>query len=281
MVDADRHDGEPFQRHPHLGVDVDLGVVRNREDRRQLLDRAHLHAQEAEPASRRVALPGRLGVIERDRAVDGDGVMQRLQERPTFAVQLQDPRTHALVVVDDVEVATTVLQDLLDAQGVRERLAEPAGHHDAELREVGHGPKFRDRRDAKRVGVAVEVEAAHGGKADALVEFGPGRTGKYFDAVPEVDQFARQVSGVDALTAAARVTPVDQERHAALARLRRFRTDVAGREDCFGTGPGRLGLVDGLAQGTGQGATFTIASPPFSPNSPKAHKCPRTNGFHH
>ena len=48
-------------------------------------DRAHLHAQEAEPAPRRVALPGGLGVIERDRAVDGDRVVQRLEQRPALA----------------------------------------------------------------------------------------------------------------------------------------------------------------------------------------------------
>jgi len=57
--------------------------------------------------------------------IDGDRVMQRLQERPTFAVQLQDPRSHALVVVDDVEVTTSALQDLLDAQRIREGSPKP------------------------------------------------------------------------------------------------------------------------------------------------------------
>jgi len=91
VVDADRHDGEPIERDVHLSVDVDLGVVRDREDRGQLLERAHLHAQEPEPASCRVALPGRLGVIERDGTIDGDRVMQRLQERPTFACSFKIP----------------------------------------------------------------------------------------------------------------------------------------------------------------------------------------------
>ena len=46
------------------------------------------------------------------------------------------------------------------------------------------------------------------------------------DAVAEVHQLARQVPGVDALAAAARITPVDEEGHAVLARLGRSRRDV-------------------------------------------------------
>jgi len=195
-------------------------------------------------------------------------------------VQLQDPRSHALVVVDDVEVTTSALQDLLDAQRIRERLAEAAAHHDAELRKVSEGRELARGRDPKRIGVAVEVEAAHGREADALIELGPRGSGKDLDAVAEFDQFARQVSGVDALTAAARVATVDQERHAVLARFGRPGRHVGRRDDALGAGPGRLGLVDGLAQGTGQGATFGFRSPPFSPNSPKPHKCPLTIGFH-
>ena len=137
------------------------------------------------------------------------------------------------------------------------------------------------RRDAKRVGVAVEVETAHGGEADALVEFGPRRSGEDLDAVAEVDQLARQVPGVDALAAAARVAPVDQEGDAVLARLGRPRRDVGRRDDGLGAGPGRLRLVDGLAQGTGQGATFGYReSSILAEYRRRATNVSRTTGFH-
>ena len=45
---------------------------------------------------------------------------------------------------------------------------------------------------------------------------GHGRAGEDLDAVSERNEFARQVSGVDPLPPAARVAPVDQERHAHL-----------------------------------------------------------------
>ena len=124
------------------------------------------------------------------------------------------------------------------------------------LGQVGQGREFAQRRDAKRVGVAVEIEAANGGEADTLVEFRPRRPGEDLDAVAEVHQFTREVTGVDALTAAARVAPIDQECDAVLSRLGCSRRDVGRGHDGLGAGPGRLGLVDGLAQGSGQSAAF-------------------------
>ena len=55
----------------------------------------------------------------------------------------------------------------------------------------------------------------------------------------EVHELAGQVAGVDALAAAARVTPVDQERDAVLARLGRSRGHVRGSRDGLASEPTR------------------------------------------
>jgi hypothetical protein len=139
------------------------------------------------PNQRRVvvALQEGVGVVQRDRAVDRDRVMQGLEERPALAVQVQDARAHALVVVDDVEVAAARLQDLLDPHRIGQRLTEAAAQHDGELAQVGQGRELRGRRHAEGVGVAVEVEGRHGGEAHALVEFGPRWPREDLDAVAE------------------------------------------------------------------------------------------------
>jgi len=127
----------------HLSVDVDLELCETVRTAGSCLSvRICMRKNRTSVVSCSASRPSR-----RDRAdgtIDGDRVMERLQERPTFAVQLQDP-VHALVVVDDVEVTTSALQDLLDAQRIRERLAEaplimtrtPKGQRGRELARAG------------------------------------------------------------------------------------------------------------------------------------------------
>ncbi len=148
-------------------------------------------------------------------------------------VKFQYARTHALVVVDDVEVTATVFQDLRNTHRVRERLTESPTQHHCELRDIGDRRELRARGNAKGIGVAVEIERAYRREAHALVEFGPRRTGEDFHTVAQVDQLSRQMAGVHTLTTAARVTAIDKEGHAVLARLGRPRGNVVRRRDCL------------------------------------------------
>ena len=77
----------------------------------------------------------------------------------------------------------------------------------------------------------------HGGEPDALVELGPRRAGEDLDAVAEGDELARQVPGVDALAAAARVAPVDEEGDAAPAGLGRPGATRSGQSRSPWTAP--------------------------------------------
>ena len=104
-----------------------------------------------------------------------------------------------------------------------------------------------------------------GVKPDALVELGPRRPGEHLDAVAERDELARQVAGVDALAAAARVAPVDEERDApaALGAAGRGATRV-GQHRSPSTSPrtparrGRTGGVTWARVGTPRGRWRTI-----------------------
>ncbi len=73
------------------------------------------------------------------------------------------------------------------------------------------GAELAEPGDSKRIGLTVEVEAGHRGEADPLVHIGPRLSGKYLDRVPEGHELTREVAGIDTLTAAARVAPVDEE----------------------------------------------------------------------
>ncbi len=235
VVDADGHDGQPLERHVHLAVDVGARVRRHREHRGQPARHAHLHAQEPEPAPRGEALPGALGVVERDRAVDGDRVVEGLEQRPARRVQPEDPRAQALVVVDDVEVARVAPRATVrirreyasGSPNPRERIIVANSIDVGERRELARAPgsgrgRGRGTGRGPRTGVkpTPSSSSGHGGPGEDL------------DAVAERDELAGQVAGVDALAAAARVAPVDEEgdppparRRAAAARTRVGQTD--------------------------------------------------------
>src|ERR1039458_2864027 len=109
--------------------------------------------------------------------------MQGLEQRPTVTVETQNARADALVIVQYVEIAETASKELSNPQGVGQRLTETAAHHHQELGDVGQRRELRRGRQAKGVGVAVEIERANRREAHALVEHRPRRAGKDLDAV--------------------------------------------------------------------------------------------------
>ena len=232
MVNADGHDRHALERDLHLGVDVDLGVTRDGEDVRHGASDPDLHAQETEPATLRNVLANRLGVIERNSAINRDGVVQRLEHGPAvFLTQLQNARTEALVVVDEIKLRATSVQDGANPAREGQGLPEAGRTHDQELGPVGPGLEFAEHRHAEGVGVAVEVETGHGGETHALVQLGPGLPGEDFDAVAQRNQFPAEVTGVNTLTTAGGVAPVDQKRDTGLAVLGRSGGDARGHRD--------------------------------------------------
>jgi len=187
-------------------------------------------------------------------------------------MQTKDARSHALVVVDDVELVASRVEEFLETQGVSQRLAETRAHHDPELGDVRQGRELRGSRHAKGVRTSIEVKTRHGSKADAFVQFGPGLAGKNFNTVTEGHQFSRQVTGIDALAAACRVASIDQEGDAVLAWLGRASGNVLGHGDRTGAGPGSLGGGDGFGDGASHGSTFLIGGSSILLQFAKRHK---------
>ena len=70
-------------------------------------------------------------------AVDGDRVVQRVDERPAVAHEPEQAGAEALVVVDEVELGAAVAQPLVDAAAERVRLGVSGRAHDRELLQVG------------------------------------------------------------------------------------------------------------------------------------------------
>ena len=90
------------------------------------------------------------------------------------------------------------------------------------------GAELAEPGDPEGIGLAVEVEAGHRGEADALVHIGPGLAGEHLDRVAESDQLTGEVAGVDTLTAAAWVAPIDEEGDAQPAGRRGAGSDALG-----------------------------------------------------
>ena len=73
----------------------------------------HLHAEEAVPAAQRRAPPRSARVPQVEVAVDGDRVVQRVDERPVVADEAEQAAAEALVVVDEVELGAPVAASAL------------------------------------------------------------------------------------------------------------------------------------------------------------------------
>ena len=133
------------------------------------------------------------------RTVTRDGVVQGHDRRNEF-FKRQDAVTKALVVVDEVELASALSQVTLDAGAESGWFAKGSGQEQSEFVEVFAGLEFPDRGEAKWVVIVDEVEARQFVEFDALIQDGIGLTAKNFDAVAKVDQGFGEVTGIDALT---------------------------------------------------------------------------------
>ena len=84
------------------------------------------------------------------------------------------------------------------------------GQEQSELIEVFAGLEFPDRGETEGVMIVNEVEARQLRELDALIQNGIGLTTKDFDAVAEIDQGFREVTGVDTLTTDMRFAAVGE-----------------------------------------------------------------------
>ncbi len=144
-------------------------------------------------------------------AVDRDRVVQRRQQGPPVLHHAEHAGAQALVVVHDIELVATPREELAGAQRVGQGLPEAGRAHDGEFGPVLPGGELAPVRDPEGIRLAVEVEAADRREPDALVEVGPGRAGEDLDGVAEGHQLTGQVSGVDPLSAATGVPPINEE----------------------------------------------------------------------
>ena len=211
VIHADRHDGHALGTHQHLRGDVPPGRVGDRHHRRQGARHAQLHAQKAVPATGRHALPGIRGVGQIQLAVHGDRMVQGGQQVPAVVDHAQHPGAQALVVVDHVEVAEPTRQQRPRPLGEGQRLPEAGGAHDAELDPVLEAGELPRVGHTEGVGLPVEIEPGDRRESDPGVELGPGRTGEHLDRVPQGDELAGQVAGVDPLATAAGVAAIEEE----------------------------------------------------------------------
>ena len=105
-------------------------------------------------------------------------------------MEVQDACPEALVVVDEVEVGSTLIQNGADALRVGKRLAEPRGEHDAELFEIFGAGELPGVRDAKGVRIPVEVHPANRREADTLINLRPWGSGEHLDGVTKRHELA-------------------------------------------------------------------------------------------
>ncbi|GAA3104549.1 hypothetical protein GCM10020254_57960 [Streptomyces goshikiensis] len=101
--------------------------------------------------------------------------------------------------MDDVEVTGAGGEVAPGAQREGERFGEAAGPHGGDLDGVDPVPVLVALRRTERVGAAVEVQARQLGQRGAGVQYRVGLRADDLDAVPEADEFAREVPDVDAL----------------------------------------------------------------------------------
>ena len=143
--------------------------------------------------------------------VDGDGVMEGLQQWPAVVHHSDDAVAQALVVVDEIEVVPPTGQDLAGPEAEGPRFGEAGRAHHPELQGIEAGVELAELGDPERVGLAVEVEAGNRGEANPVVHFGPRLAGEHLDGVAEGGEFPGQVAGIDPLATAAGVAPIHQK----------------------------------------------------------------------
>jgi hypothetical protein len=168
-----------------------------------------LHPREAVPAADGGPAPAAGRGVQVELPVDGDGVVDR---RDQGHAEAQLPVAERLVVVDDVELATTGGQMASRAQREGQRLGEAAGPHRGHFERVDPVPVLAGPRGAEGVRLPVEVEAGQLGEDDTVIQHGIRLRPDDLDAVPEPGELAGQMAYVDALAPAEGVALVTEQR---------------------------------------------------------------------
>ena len=208
-VDAHRHQPHTVETDAHVGVDVLDGVLTHHHHTRHAAGDAALHFHEAVPATDGVLLAPRLGRLDLERSVAGDGVVQG-DDGGQHLFDRQHAVAEALVVVHQIEVTLALLQHIKDAHAERKRLREGAGHELSGLNDVTLGLDLPVRRHTAGVVVVPDVERRHLMQLDPRIEDGVRLTAEHLNVVAEVDQRLGKVAGVHALAADVGLAPVCQ-----------------------------------------------------------------------
>jgi hypothetical protein len=115
--------------------------------------------------------------------------------------------------VDDVELVAAVGEDARDPHGERLRLGETGRPRGQQLPQIDQIVDLTGPGNPERIGFPVHVEAGHLGQAHPRIEpLGIGLTGEDLDVVAEFDQATAEVTYIDSLPAAVRLTAVGQQR---------------------------------------------------------------------
>ena len=178
-VDAHRHDVELVEVDAVVGADVALRRLGHGHHAGHPLADLGLHLRERVPATLAEPLPRSAGVLELELAIDGDRVVDRLEDRPALLLQFQQAPAEGLVVVDEIEVVAPGAQMTPGPQAERHRFGEVAGAERDVFGDVGPVLPFPDAGLAHRVGVAPDVEAGSsisGTRSSRIGYGGPPRT---------------------------------------------------------------------------------------------------------
>ena len=103
---------EAIARYAVVAFDVGHRVLRNRHDATKPPSHPFLHGRKAVEPPFGELRPQRGGVAHLEAPVDGDGVVDRLEDREPGPLDAEDPVAEALIVVDDVELAGPIAQVL-------------------------------------------------------------------------------------------------------------------------------------------------------------------------
>jgi dipeptidyl aminopeptidase/acylaminoacyl peptidase len=143
-------------------------------------------------------------------AINGDGVMQRVHDRPSVIEQTFDPGAETLVVVNDVKVVAPCIEHRAHALRERPRFREPRETHARPLLHVGERLEFVRPRSAEGIVARVQVHAVYFVQHDGFIDHGVGRTRKDLHVVPQHRKFASEMTGVDALPSYVGASPIDE-----------------------------------------------------------------------
>ena len=193
--------------------------MRHREDCRERLGHLLLHPEEAKPALGRETLPSTGVVCKLDFPVNRNWVVKGREQWPTLLHQLEHSGAQALVVVNEVELASASFEYFNNSLGIGVGLAESCRTHDGELRNVVLCLEFSDVGHAEWIWVSVEIKSWNWSKTNTLIELRIWLTSKDLNTVTECNEFTSEVAGVNTLSPAGRIATVDQERNAKSSSL--------------------------------------------------------------